>query len=155
MPDQALDPFGEADESRGELIELDRQECLELLASQPVGRVSVAEPGQAPLVVPVNYRLDGEAIVFRTGPGMKATLLRRLPVSFEVDAVDWTGRTGWSVLLRGRAYVATHWETDHLNLMPWATGDKTIWLRIVPDEITGRRLLARDLGWPSEARGYM
>src|SRR6266508_4316639 len=54
------------DTARAELDELDRDECFRLLASVPVGRIAVCGPGQAPLVVPVNFALDGDVIVFRT-----------------------------------------------------------------------------------------
>ena len=87
----------------GEIVELSREECFELLASQPVGRLAVASPDGPPLVVPVNYRLDGEAIVFRSDQGLKVRLLRQAPVSFEVDFIDWQHRTGWSTKSEGSA----------------------------------------------------
>ena len=131
------------------------EECLALLADHPVGRVAIAQPGQPPLVVPVNYQLDGDAIVFRSDPGLKTQLLAHMPVSFEVDSIDPHHRTGWSVLVHGTAYLATHWETDHLHLDPWAEGKKRIWVRIVPSTITGRRLEPGDFDWPSDGRGYL
>src|SRR5437879_11578415 len=97
----------------GTLAELSRDECLQLLATQPVGRLAIGIPDAAPLVVPVNFVLDGEAIVFRSDQGTKLALLHRSPVAFQVDFVDWIHRTGWSVLARGTAYEATHFETEH------------------------------------------
>lgn len=44
------------------LEELDRVECLRLLATQSVGRIAVARPRAAPLVVPVNYVLSGDTV---------------------------------------------------------------------------------------------
>ena len=46
---------------------LDREACLGLLADDEIGRLAVLAGG-APLILPVNYQLDGEAIVFRTDP---------------------------------------------------------------------------------------
>ena len=121
------------------LDELDRRECLHLLATQPVGRLAVATP-EGPLVVPVNFVVDGEAIVFRSDRGSKLFAIGDGRVAFEVDLIDAYHRTGWSVLIRGRAYEATHWEIDHLLLQPWAPGDKRHWIRLPIATITGRRL---------------
>lgn len=138
----------------GTLTTLERAECLELLAAQPVGRLAVMD-GDSPLVVPVNYVLDGDCIVFRSDLGAKLTALAHQKVSFEVDYIDWYHRTGWSVLVRGAAYEATRWEVDHLLLEPWAEGDKRHWVRIPIVDITGRRLDAIELDWPPNGRGYL
>ena len=134
------------------LDEIDREECLELLASQPVGRLAVSMPGRGPLVVPVNYVLDGDAIVFRSDLGSKLTALLG-PASFEVDSIDPLHRTGWSVLVVGTAHQVSQWETGHLDVEPWADGPKRHWVRLVPQEITGRRIVLS----PSERddRGYL
>lgn len=124
----------------GAIVELSGDECLWLLRSQSVGRFAVALPGSSPLVVPVNFVLDGDVVVFRSAPGTKLTALAGIPVSFEVDQIDEADHTGWSVLVRGTAYEATRWETDHLELPTWAPGDKGHWVRIVPDSMTGRRI---------------
>src|SRR4029453_19307331 len=79
---------------------LDHDECLRLLAADEVGRLALVDGG-APVVFPVNYGLDGEAIVFRTAPGTKLAVGPRGPVAFEVDAFDRTTRTGWSIVATG------------------------------------------------------
>lgn len=122
-----------------ELTEIGREECLALLAAGCVGRFAVAVVDDGPLVVPVNYVMDGEAVVFRTAAGQKLAQLRRR-ASFQVDGFDHPAETGWSVLLRGFAYEATSWEVAHLQLVPWAAGAKDRWVRIVPTSITGRRI---------------
>ena len=126
------------------LDELSREECLKLLAGHRVGRIAVATPGASPLVLPVNYLLDGDVVVFRSGPGSKLRALRGTPVSFQLDEVDELHRTGWSVLVRGAAYEATRWDTEHLPLTAWAPGDKGHWIRVVPTAITGRRIRLPD-----------
>jgi nitroimidazol reductase NimA-like FMN-containing flavoprotein (pyridoxamine 5'-phosphate oxidase superfamily) len=127
------------------LEDLPRDECLRLLRSQGIGRLAVATPGTSPLVVPVNYLVDGDEVVFRSGAGSKLRALRGAPVSFEVDEFDTLRRTGWSVLVRGSAYETTHWEIEHLPVEPWAPGDKAHWIRIVPDAVSGRRITLPDL----------
>ena len=139
----------------GTLMEISEEECFRLLATQPVGRLAVAPPEGPPLVVPVNYFLDKKAIVFRSSPGLKVRLLRQAPVSFQVDNIDLYHHSGWTVLVHGVAYEASHWETDHVELASWAGGDKRTWVRIVPTAVTGRRLLPAELEWPTDGRGYL
>lgn len=81
-------------------------------------------------------------------------MAQRAPVSFQVDSFDWARRTSWSVLVTGRAYAATHWESDHLRLEPWAEGDRPHSLRIRIEEITGG--VIRWVEDPiTEQRGYL
>jgi nitroimidazol reductase NimA-like FMN-containing flavoprotein (pyridoxamine 5'-phosphate oxidase superfamily) len=119
----------------------------------PVGRLAIASPGAAPLVVPVNYVLDGEIVVFRSDPGEKVLLLRGSPVSFQIDQIDPFRRTGWSVLVQGVAYEATPREIEHLHIDPWAPGEKSHWVRIVPASITGRRIQLPELR--RDSKGYL
>jgi hypothetical protein len=76
--------------SDSSLEEIPREECFRLLAGQTIGRVAVADFGSAPLVVPVNFLLVGETVVFRTDYVSKFRLavLGEHPVSFQVDAVE-------------------------------------------------------------------
>jgi nitroimidazol reductase NimA-like FMN-containing flavoprotein (pyridoxamine 5'-phosphate oxidase superfamily) len=132
---------------------LEPEECLRLVASLSIGRLAVSYEGAAPLVVPVNYVLDGEDVVFRTGTGSKLQALREAPVSFQVDQIDPCNRTGWSVLIRGIARVATDEDVAHLVIEHWAPGDKEIWIRVLPTEITGRAIQLPEIAW--ETRGYL
>ena len=88
-------------EGRTGLDILDRDECLALVRHQPVGRIAIVD-GSHPLVFPVNYLLDGDDVVFRTGEGTKLDLAQRAPVCFEVDEIDPATRGGWSVMIHGR-----------------------------------------------------
>jgi nitroimidazol reductase NimA-like FMN-containing flavoprotein (pyridoxamine 5'-phosphate oxidase superfamily) len=129
---------------------LTRTECLELLGSCSVGRVAVAVPGGAPLVVPVNYVLDGEVVVFRTGEGSKLDALRQHGASFQVDCIDPFHRTGWSVLIQGFAYETSPADVD---VQPWADGAKSHWVRIFAGSITGRQLRLPEI--KLDDRGYL
>ena len=124
---------------------LDREECLRLLASRHIGRVAFVD-GARPTVLPVNYVLDGEAVVFRTDDGAKlASALRGAQVAFQIDDADAVEHTGWSVLLSGRAEdVSDPVELNRLRklpLRPWAKGVKAHWVRIPAEHLTGRRLV--------------
>ncbi len=138
---------------RAALEELERDECLVLLRSFTVGRVAIVTASGSVLVVPVNYVLDGEAIVFRSDPGEKLEHLHERPASFQIDFIDAYHRTGWSVLVQGVAYRADPNDVAHLDMVPWAGGDKAHWVRVVPQVITGRRLTPPDL--PLDVRGYL
>jgi uncharacterized protein len=122
-----------------------RDECLEFLASDSIGRLAITV-GNTPAIFPVNYALDGETIVFRSDPGTKVDWGPRAPVAFEVDDFDRSTRSGWSVVVTGRLdepapYDADAQERIHsLPLEPWAGGDKSHWLRLTPTRITGRRI---------------
>lgn len=133
------------------LEEISRAECFVLLASHTIGRLAVGRPGGPPWVVPVNYVLDGELIVFRSDPGAKLDALREEPVSFQVDLIDPFHRTGWSVLVHGVAWEAA--PAEHLAVEPWAPGEKPHWVRIVPDAVTGRRLRLPEI--QIDGRGYL
>jgi hypothetical protein len=120
------------------LQKLTPEECLALLATASVGRVAVALPDRPPLVVPVNYAIDDDVIVFRTDPGAKLFALREHPASFQVDSIDPFHRTGWSVLVQGFAYETSPADVD---VDPWDSGPKSHWVRIFPGAITGRRIV--------------
>lgn len=93
-------------EAAAELVELDRDECLSLLATCEVGRV-VFTAAAMPAALPVRYLLDGEEIVFRTGDAHTFAAIRRTVVGFQTDDIDRTSRTGWTVLGVGRSYEVT------------------------------------------------
>ncbi len=129
-------------QERADLERLERAECLSLLATAPVGRVAVPVPGAAPLVVPVNFLLVGERVLFRTDYGtvFRRAVLGEQPVSFQVDEIDVATRTGWSVLLTGQASEVGEWEASSLELQPWAAGGKDHWVQLDAVSVTGRRL---------------
>ncbi len=125
---------------------LDRDESLGLLATDEVGRLAVISGG-APVMFPVDFALDADAIVFRTDPGTKLDFGPRAPACFEVDCLDRAQRAGWSVIVSGRLEEVTRYDEltlgrlRKLALVPWAGGPRAHWLRLVPERITGRRVV--------------
>jgi nitroimidazol reductase NimA-like FMN-containing flavoprotein (pyridoxamine 5'-phosphate oxidase superfamily) len=121
-------------------------ECRELLASQDVGRVAFVGEDGFPAVLPVNYLIDGELIVFRTAPGAKYASIPERPVAFEVDRFERWNRGGWSVLVQGFGEdltTATSPQYDALrrrSITTWAPGAKSHWLAIDVKQIAGRRI---------------
>ena len=127
---------------------LDREECLRMLAGhqRSVGRLAFVERSH-PMVLPVNYALVEDRVVFRTAAGLKLdSSIRTGTVAFEIDDVDIEARTGWSVVVRGRCeLVQARSQLAALQttgLSPWAPGDKANWVMIHPETITGRRVPA-------------
>ena len=137
-------------DSRTGLEWLERDECLELLAGEEVGRLAVVV-GDAPIIVPVNYRMDGEALVFRSDDGTKVTHGVRGQVAFEIDQFDRGRQAGWSVVVTGRLEEAGGDGPEALDrvhrsaVYPWVGGEKPHLLRLVPEHITGRRV--GQMGW--------
>lgn len=99
--------------------------------------------------MPVNHLVDGSSVVIRSLDGGKlgAAILERA-VAFQLDDLDLASRTGWSVLVQGRAEVVEGSEAEAYDtrLDSWAVrgGARTTWVRIVADEVSGRRLGPHD-----------
>jgi len=127
----------------GALHELSRQECRELLQSHPVGRVAFVT-GEGPVVLPVNFLLVRDAVVFRTSAhGSVGRQIDGRRAAFEVDEIDEFTQSGWSVLVRGTASFV-----DSVDDLPeedrpssWAQGVRSLFVRIPLEDVTGRRLL--------------
>lgn len=126
---------------------LPEDECWSLLASTPVGRVAVLVDGR-PEIYPVNMAVEDRTIVFRTDPGSKLRALDTHPeMCLEADGLDAEASSGWSVVLKGSANRITDADelarAEALPLRLWSIGDKAHWIRVRPDEVTGRRLRSR------------
>ena len=132
-------------------------ECFDLLRTQQVGRLAVAI-GQHPDIFPINYAVDGGSVVFRTAEGTKlAGALLTPAVAFEADGVIEGSDEAWSVVVKGRAReIGKMFELlDALDLplYPWQVAPKPRFVRIVPDEVTGRRFTVVDpAAWTEAAR---
>ncbi|MFF3886002.1 helix-turn-helix domain-containing protein [Streptomyces sp. NPDC001914] len=128
-----------------ELTELSVAECAKLLSTHGVGRLAVpTELG--PVIVPVNYSVVDDAIVFRTARGATPSLASGCVVAFEVDRVDDTFSQGWSVVTRGFARTVTDPDEEHrlakrAYSAPWSGGRRDMWVRIEPYAVTGRRIV--------------
>lgn len=135
-------------DDNNEYEELSGQECLALLAHCHFGRLAAVVDGK-PLIFPVNYALEADAVVFRTAPGTKLAGAGFGPVAFEIDRVSEETRTGWSVVVQGVGTEITH-ALDHrseslrrLDLQAWVPGEQAHWVSIQAESITGRRLTRR------------
>jgi hypothetical protein len=128
-------------------MELDRDECLRLLAKAVIGRV-IFTHAALPAAQPVPYLLDGEEILFRApAASTLATATRHAVVGFQADDINPATHTGWSILGIGH----THEVTDPQRLAklaqhPPTTSAATPTTRAIAiplQRLTGQRL---DLG---------
>ncbi|MGY1742881.1 MULTISPECIES: pyridoxamine 5'-phosphate oxidase family protein [unclassified Blastococcus] len=150
-----------ADESAATMHVIPVDECYRLLAGHEFGRLGV-NAEHFPMIVPVNYAMDGTTIVIRTQPGSKLAAAQHTNVAFEVDEVDRRTRSGWSVLVRALAEeVGEQHRADLVartvasGVQPWAPGEHGHWLRLIPQEVTGRRIVPGELPPAVDPRAYL
>jgi uncharacterized protein len=121
---------------------LSEAECWTQLRGAGLGRLATGAKGIVD-IFPVNYLVHNNAILFRSAPGSKLINLTAAPlVAFEADGFD--GRWHWSVVVHGRA---TRLDNDEdiaesgvMRLAPWSRSPKYNYVRVVPTDITGRRI---------------
>jgi len=135
----------------GQLDELEREECLRLLAATNFGRLAVSPPDwrTPPVIRPVNYLFDtsSQSVVFRSARGSKfTTLLLSGQAAFEIDGIEPEVETGWSVIVQGHVEEITNAaeiaRLEARGLRPWAPGEKPHWFRVRATVVSGRRIAA-------------
>ena len=144
IPSPSADQPVETDRSGLEI--LDREECLRLLGTVTLGRVGVTI-GALPVVVPINFKLVGDQVVFRVGVGTKLdTAIHNVVVAFEADDVKPVGGGGWSVSITGlaREVIDPHVinEMRQAHVARWMEWGADRFLAIPTDIVTGRRFAA-------------
>ena len=128
------------------LKQLTRDECLQLMASVPVGRIIYTRQA-LPAVELVNFTMDGDDIIIRTDhSGKLAAAIRGAVVAFEADSVDPARRAGWSVTVIGHSQEVTDPDEigrlERTGLRSWVPGEPEHYIRISPGILNGRRLSA-------------
>ncbi|MFI7741973.1 pyridoxamine 5'-phosphate oxidase family protein [Kocuria rhizosphaericola] len=138
--------------------ELAVNSCWELLRDAGVGRLAVWVEDH-PDIFPINFVVDHGTLVFRSAEGTKiAGALTDVPVAVEIDGYDESSAKAWSVVVKGRAeriqQVQELMDTVDLPLFPWQTGQKGVFVRVVPGSVTGRRFPVADPGvWRTPLSG--
>lgn len=122
-------------------------ECRRLIAPGGVGRIAFGTLS-GPVVLPVNFAVLDDTIVIRTAEGTIIDGHADEMVALEADHIDEALRQGWSVLVRGQAHRVTHPAELHrlqedAVVWPWPGGQREVYVRIVPSQITGRRIEIR------------
>jgi nitroimidazol reductase NimA-like FMN-containing flavoprotein (pyridoxamine 5'-phosphate oxidase superfamily) len=123
---------------------INTDEAFALLArgGQHVGRLVITVGGE-PVVFPLNYAVDCDAIIFRTQVGTKLTGITRSLATFEVDDIDASGE-GWTVAFEGLAQEVLDADPETLReriaaieLDTWPGGDRPHVVRIRPYRVHG------------------
>jgi nitroimidazol reductase NimA-like FMN-containing flavoprotein (pyridoxamine 5'-phosphate oxidase superfamily) len=121
---------------------LDRKECLRLLGGNGLGRIAVTS-GALPVVLPVDYAMDGDSIIVETGRGTTLDFgTTGAVVAFEVDNLHEHGHCGWTVMVTGVAHeVSDGPDVDRLQdlLGDGRYGSDERFIRISSELISGRR----------------
>ncbi|MBB4945625.1 nitroimidazol reductase NimA-like FMN-containing flavoprotein (pyridoxamine 5'-phosphate oxidase superfamily) [Kitasatospora gansuensis] len=126
---------------------LSEAECLHLLRTVPIGRVVYTEHA-LPAVLPVAFEVapdDRLILGLRAGSSLSRALDGTV-AAFQADLLDPVSRSGWSVLVHGRAEVVRD-EAEYRRLLrsgpqPWiGGGQQRMFVRITPELVSGRRLL--------------
>jgi nitroimidazol reductase NimA-like FMN-containing flavoprotein (pyridoxamine 5'-phosphate oxidase superfamily) len=128
-----------------EPVEMTVEECVDLLRAGVVGRVGLSTP-MGPRIVPVNYAIVDDAVVFRTTPYSElGTYGWNTDLAFEIDHLDYEKHQGWSVVAIGRAELVDDPEEladirAHWDPTPWAGGRRHLYVRLRWRDVSGRRI---------------
>lgn len=126
--------------------------CWALLRTVEVGRIATPTASGRVEIFPVNHIVDHGSVVFRTGPGTKLTAaIEAVEVAFEADnaapGAEYHVRRRddpWSVVIHGTAELITLdtelLDSFDLSVRPWHAATKPYFVRIVPNDVTGRRI---------------
>ena len=127
----------------GPIVVPSDHESWDLLKSAALGRL-VTQIGDQLEIFPVNFVTQGHTVLFRTAEGTKlfGTVMND-QVVFEVD--DHNVADGWSVIIRGTARVLSSSdeliEAERAQLLTWTATEKLRYVRITPNELSGRRFI--------------
>jgi nitroimidazol reductase NimA-like FMN-containing flavoprotein (pyridoxamine 5'-phosphate oxidase superfamily) len=123
---------------------LDAAECWALLRLESVGRVAYVVESR-PMIVPINFTVVDDRVVFRSDPGDKLTWLPQQHVCLEADG-SHDPRHVWSVVVNGLARDVTtalnaeYEEMRQTVVSTFATLGEPHWIAIEVESISGRRL---------------
>ena len=138
------DAFTSIEGREGRVETVPADECRRLLESGQVGRLGYCTDF-GPRIVPMNYIVTGDFLTFLTGASTEAA--RHVPahaVAFEVDQVDGSTMTGWSVLVLGNARLLDYASLRMLDIprtpRRWPDGQRPLVLQLPLNKVTGRRV---------------
>ncbi|MDQ1607606.1 MAG: uncharacterized protein QOE16_338 [Microbacteriaceae bacterium] len=121
---------------------LSERDCWALLSEATLGRLAVTTDDGVD-IFPVNYLVNNRSVLFRSAPGSKLLQLTEHPtVAFEVDDTRHR-RALWSVVVKGVAqrlgFDSDIEQSGILALQSLNPTEKSNYIRIIPQTITGRR----------------
>jgi len=132
--------------------------CWAKLRSSAVGRLATCATGK-PDILPINFVVDHDTIVFRTAGGLKLTAATAgADVALEADGYEPETGRAWSVVVKGSAHLITRSydliETAELPLIPWHPEAKGHFVRILVTQVSGRAFRVVDRArWDTPVSG--
>jgi nitroimidazol reductase NimA-like FMN-containing flavoprotein (pyridoxamine 5'-phosphate oxidase superfamily) len=122
---------------------LGEDDSWKLISGVHLGRLVTVVDGR-PEIFPVNFVVQRRTVVFRTAEGTKLFgAVMNDQVLFEAD--DHNVSEGWSVIVRGTAKVLFAadeiQDAEAAGLYPWIATRKLRFIRVTPNEITGRKFV--------------
>jgi hypothetical protein len=133
--------------------ELTRGESLRLVGSVPFGRI-VFTARALPAIQPVPHLLAGQQIIIRASLGAAiSSAVHGTPtiVAYQADLIDPVERTGWSVVVVGRArrVAGEALTASYRRSLPWIDEDMDDVIAIDADLVTGFRIAPVPVGEPA------
>ncbi len=127
------------------LVVMEEGECLHLLGQAHLGRLGFTHR-TLPVILPVNYVIDGDRVVFTTdSSSILAAAINSDVVCLEVDDHDSLSHTGWSVLITGHLNELSQADADDLTsrvpLPSWRPMPLPHVVGLDMEMVSGRRLV--------------
>ncbi|HEY6933423.1 MAG TPA: pyridoxamine 5'-phosphate oxidase family protein [Marmoricola sp.] len=125
--------------TESEIRELSELDCWEVLRRNELGRLAYHLLDEVD-IVPVNYTVDRDELLFRTAEGSKLLgVVMNDNVAFEVEEVG--AEVARTVVVRGRARQLDEHEAHRVEQLPlhnWVQGVRYDVVAIAPGSLTGR-----------------
>ena len=130
-----------SDEFANGMDTLTLSECNEYLRFGGVGVLAFCE-ASVPILRPVNFAMDEDAIVIRTGEGRIFEAAKRSEsASFVISEIDRVEHAGRSVIVSGKLVERPVFGSlADIPLRPWAGSEKNHLIGLSIDRISGRRI---------------
>jgi hypothetical protein len=125
------------------LVEVGRDEALDLLAGVSIGRL-VFTHHALPAIRPVNHLLDSGQIIIRTRLAASVTDATGMVVAYEADDLDPIHRLGWSVVVTGTARIIddpARIVRYTREVRPWVDLPMDVVIGIQPEIVSGYRFI--------------
>ena len=123
----------------GAITELTPEQCWAMLRTEEFGRLAFRLVDEVH-IVPINYAVDGDTLLFRTAVGDKLLgVLMGADVAFEIDHFE--GESARSVVVRGTVRLLDEEEghrAENVPLRSWVGTRKHNVVEIVPRVVSGR-----------------
>jgi len=116
---------------------------MRLLQQERIGRLGLSV-GSLPVILPVNYVVDGATILFRSEEGEKTHAAEQGSVAcLEIDWIDRFEHDGWSVMATGRLAIVPPERAEayaRFPLVPWALRGENRLIELGIELLSGRSI---------------